>query len=479
MLLDILLDGVDVVEKYHYKNVDIEYLTNRSYECKNGTLFFVIKGMSVDGSQYVDEAISNGAIAIVTSNTIDGVDIPQIVVDNVRKCMSIVAKHFYLDAVDLLKVISIIGTAGKTTTSMIVSHIISSLDKKCGTIGTNGIWINGIRYDNTLTTPDPIDMHKIFLYMKNEGVEYVVMEVSAQSIYLDKMYGVYSDMGVYTNISNEHLDFFKTMSKYVYTKCRYFMKNNMQECVVNIDDEYVTNILENTDIHVSTYSIENVADIYAHSIRYSDSGSEYYIHYGGRDISISTTLVGRYNVYNTIASIITCIRLGFDIEKIVDTLSTIPQIKGRLEKYIVHGKTVIIDFAHTPDSIDKVLSTISHVYKKDMCIIFGAVGYSDSNKRMLMGRSVDKYSSKIILSSDNPGNTRFEDICKDIMQGISKDTSTICISDRESAIRYGIDSISKDTILVILGKGHEDFQKIGDIRVPYSDIEIIKKMQSE
>ena len=227
MRLNKVLEGVEISKLLNYKNVDILSLTHNSKMCKSGSVFFAISGQDFDGNDYICDAVKMGAKVVVTEKENKVYDIVQVVVKDVRKTMSIVSKNFYNKAVDRLKIIGIVGTAGKTTTSIIISHILSVADKKCGVIGTNGIYINGVRYENIFTTPDPIDMHKVFFDMEKAGVEYVVMEVSAQSIYYKKMYGVYIDIGVFTNVSNEHLDFFKTMANYIKVKTGIFNKNSI------------------------------------------------------------------------------------------------------------------------------------------------------------------------------------------------------------------------------------------------------------
>ena len=478
MRLNKVLEGVEISKLLNYKNVDILSLTHNSKMCKSGSVFFAISGQDFDGNDYICDAVKMGAKVVVTEKENKVYDIVQVVVKDVRKTMSIVSKNFYNKASDRLKIIGIVGTAGKTTISMIISHILSVADKKCGVIGTNGIYINSVRYENTFTTPDPIELHKVFFDMEKAGVEYVVMEVSAQSIYYKKMYGVYIDIGVFTNVSNEHLDFFKTMANYIKVKTSIFTKNSMSKCVVNIDDETGKNIANNCDIKCLTCSACNTADYTVTETYKISNGQIVCLKIRDKIYSIETHLIGKFNVYNLVEAVATCDTLSIDMDTIILAIKNMGSILGRCNRYLIHGREIIIDFAHTHDSIDKILDTIYDFYKKELVVVFGAVGYSDKDKRKNMGESVSKYSNKIIITSDNPGNTSFMDICNDILLGVSN-AHAVLIEDRESAIRYAYNNLGEKEILVILGKGHENFQMIKNTRVPYSDKAVLDRLSVE
>lgn len=477
MRLDNILKSITYADIKNYKNVMVRTLSHNSKECKNGSMYFAINGVNTNGNNYIDEAIKNGAVVVVTEDKNVVCDTPIIVVENVRISMCEISKIFYESAVDTLKIVGIIGTAGKTTTSMIVSHILSYNDNKCAVIGTNGIYVMGERFDNSLTTPDPIEMHKMFLYIKNKGVEYVIMEVSAQSIYLHKMHGVYIDIGVFTNVSNEHLDYFKTMSNYIKVKTSIFTDSSMRECVINIDDSVGLDMTHLLTIPYTTIGKNDMAMCKIKSITRSGRKTSVVIEYSSQSYTIATSLLGEHNVYNIVSAIMVAVRCGLDITHVIDSITSIEHIPGRCEMYKIGGKDIVIDFAHTPDSMDSILSTIADYCHKPIITIFGAVGYSDSEKRKLMGEVVSKYSHKIIITSDNPGNTSFVEICHDIMQGISG-VDVECIEDRASAIKHGYATML-DEVLVILGKGHETFQKIGDERVAYSDKEVVMSLGAD
>ncbi|MBQ9791364.1 MAG: UDP-N-acetylmuramoyl-L-alanyl-D-glutamate--2,6-diaminopimelate ligase [Clostridia bacterium] len=478
MRLDKLIKNVKILDKINYKNVIVTCLTHNSKECVLGSMFFAISGYSNDGKNYVMDAVKNGAKVVVTDSVIVGVNITQIVVENVRQTMSIISKQFYNNAVDGLKIIGVIGTAGKTTTTHIISHILSLTDKKCGVIGTNGIYVNNIKHNTTFTTPDPIELHKIFLDMKNESVEYVIMEVSAQSIYLEKMYGVHIDIGVFTNVSNEHLDFFKTMDNYIKTKCSIFNKKCMSKCVINIDDTVGHKLYKEVEIDATSVGIDNDADYKVERVVSNNSLTEIKIKNGKKDYILHTTYIGKHNVYNIVQALVVATMLEISTPIIIDAILSMPDVSGRCNRFSVGGKDIVIDFAHTPSSIENILISLKDYYKKDMVTVFGAVGYSDKEKRKQMGEVVSKYSSKIIITSDNPGNTCFMDIASDILLGV-RDMEVILIEDRAQAIKQAYNLVDDNMLLVILGKGHEDFQMINNERVPYSDVAVINSLRVE
>ena len=478
MRLNKLLEGVVTKEIIGYKNLNITSLTLSSKECKSDTMFFAIRGENIDGNDYILDAISMGAKVVVTDTRNDDILCTQIVVEDVRKTMSIISKNFYNKAVDKLKVIGVIGTAGKTTTTMIIAHILKCFGKKYGVIGTNGIYINNLKYDSIFTTPDPIELHKVFYDMQKAGVEYVVMEVSAQSIYYSKMHGVNMVVGVFTNVSNEHLDFFKSISNYIATKTSIFNNKCMQECVINIDDLVGNNLAKNVQIKCTTISVNSRADFSVVSIKNIGGNQNVVFTLNDKTYTFETGLIGKFNVYNIMQALAVCQCLKLDIETATSYIVKLQNIDGRCNKFCVGGKDIIIDFAHTPDSIEKVLEALHYFYKRNMIVVFGAVGYSDSPKRIAMARAVSKYSNKTIITSDNPGNTSFMDICADLLQGVDA-TKTVLIEDRKSAIHYAYKTMDYNDLLVILGKGHETFQKIKNERVPYSDEGVIKELSVE
>lgn len=473
MRLKKIIENLEIVKLINFKNYNITNVTHVSSDVCKGGLFFCISGNNFDGNDYVDVVVSKGAKCIITEREdIDALGVSIVVVKNIRKAMSIVGYNYYNRCVDDLKVIGIVGTSGKTSTSIIISQLLSSIDNNIGVIGTNGIYIGNIRQDNKFTTPDPLELHYIFYQMKMLGAKIVVMEVSAQAIALEKVYGIKFEICVFTNISKEHLDFFGSMEKYAKVKMDFFKKNRMKECVVNIDDFYGRELAYKVDMPCISYGVKEPSNSFAVDIDLKLCSTHFYANILDDIINVDSPFVGMYNVYNLVASLTVCKLLGMSKDSLQLSIQKLSAIDGRFNCFDIDGKEIIVDFAHTPESIRHLLLHISNHTNKKIISIFGCVGYSDREKRMDMASVVAEYSDKVIVTTDNRGKTTFDEITADIICGLG-DCDYLCIEDRKSAIDYGFDVMTGGDILVIMGKGSENFQMIEEERVPYSDIECV------
>lgn len=475
MKLKKIIENLNIVEMKNFKNYNIKSITHISSDVVNDSVFLCIKGNNFDGNLYVKDAIKNGAKCIITESKEVYENVTIIVVKDVRIAMAIIAKNFYNKYIDRMKVIGVVGTSGKTTITHIISQLLRNSGKKIGVIGTNGIYIDNIRLDNKLTTPDPLELHYAIYQMYMMGVEIVVMEVSAQAIFYKKVYGIMFDICVFTNISREHLDFFESMENYARVKMNFFNKINMRECVVNIDDFFGRELAYKVDLPCVSYGVKEPSNSFAMDIQYFLDRTNFVCNILDDVFNISIPFVGEYNVYNMLASLTVVKMLGLDFSQIEESSRNMNYIDGRFNVYKKDNKMIIIDFAHTPDSIDKLLSHIKSYSNHNIISVFGCVGYSDKDKRIEMGEVVARYSDKIVFTSDNPGCTPFTDICDDVIIGFG-DSSFICIEDRFTAIKYAYNLMDEGDILVLIGKGAEDFQKIGNDRMPYSDKESINKI---
>ena len=447
-------------------------LSNNADQCKKGSLFFVIDGIKNKGVDFVDKAINNGAIAIITNKKLN-IDITQVVVEDVRKCMSIVAKQYYNCACDKLKIIGITGTNGKTTSSYLVKNILSIAGFNVGIIGTNGVYIDNKKIGNDLTTPDPINLHKYFSDMVKQGVDYCIMEVSAHAIDLKKVYGIKYRVGLFTNITNEHLDYFGSMKNYSKCKLNWFNKENMCEAVYNVDDDYGKALAKSNNVPNITYGINNPSNTFAVNIENSIMGTSFFVNSLDGIFNIKSKLVGRYNVYNILGAISVCKLLNIRDEYILNGINTLEYIDGRCNITKYGNNYIVIDFAHTPDGFEKVISTFKSLAKGKLITIFGCVDYSDIKKRVLMGTVASKYSDYVILTADNPNFDNVKDINKDIKCGFKRFKNYIEIEDRIEAIKYGISLLCSEDILLILGKGGEYKQLIMGKNVEYNEQEIV------
>lgn len=477
MRLKQILSGIRINKIHNFKNFNIKSVTHISKDVVPNSLFICISGNNFDGNDFIDDVVGSGAKCIVTERDVSIPNVTTIVVKDCRIAMSIIAKNFYNKCCDDLKIIGIIGTCGKTTTSLILSQMLMKNDKKVGVIGTNGIFINGIRMENNFTTPDPLELHYVFYQMKMLGVEIVVMEVSAQAIYLNKLEGVKLKIGIFTNISKEHLDFFGSMENYVKCKMKYFCKNNMDECVVNVDDFYGRELAFKVNIPCVSYAINEPANSFAVDIVSSDKGLKFCANVLDSIFAVNNNLVGKYNVYNLLAGMTVAKMLGLSDGEIEYGVNSLDVIDGRFNIFEVNNKKIIVDFAHTPESIVKLLSNVREMFKGRIISLFGCVGYSDKEKRMEMASAVDEYSDFIIITTDNRGKTLFDDIAKDIREGITRNKH-ISIEDRKCAINFGLGMLRSGDVLVLIGKGAENFQMIENKRCNYNELEYVKELLS-
>ena len=474
MRLNKLLGGVGHNSIINEKNVCVSCLCHNSNCCEQGALFFCIKGENFNGEDYAVDAVKNGAVAIVTECELHDLNVIQILVDNARIAMAEISRRFYDFPDKKLKIISFVGTNGKTTSSHVLCKILQENGKRCGIIGTNGIIIDELSLPSELTTPDPIELYYTLNQMVVLGFEYVVLEASAHAIALNKLYGLKNEVVVFTNISNEHLDFFNSMEEYSKVKMDYVNNRNSNFMVVNADDEYGAKIIKDAKIEFSSYGIFNPASTFAIDIKTSMTGSEFVVNADDNIINVKTKLVGDFNVYNILSAISCAKYFEIDNETIEKAISKLEKVDGRFNVFELSGnRKVVVDFAHTPDGFEKTLSLIRKLRKGKIIVVFGCVGYSDKKKRTLMGQVANKYADYIIITNDNICDAVFNEVNSDVIKGITCDIEIIF--NREKAVEKALNMMKNNHTLVLLGKGCETYQKIKGEKVYYSDIETVKK----
>ena len=470
MLLDLLIQDVDC-EVINKKQVDIKDLCVDSRKCLPDTMFFCIPGGKVDAHNFAQSAVKKGAVALVVNRKLD-INVVQILVKDVRKALSLICSNFYNNVDKKLNLIGITGTNGKTTTSFIVKSILENCGKKVGLIGTSGCFIGDEKIETHLTTPDTLDLFRLFDNMLQAKVEYVVMEVSAHAIALNKIYGVKFDIGVFTNLTQDHLDFFGNMQNYWQAK-KTFLTDYCNKVIVNVDDPYGRELLDE-DMLLFTYGLENPSDLFAININMSILGSEFYVNLDDAIEKVHFKLPGKYNVYNVMAGIYVANLCGINFKDIVSAVDKIESVDGRFDVKKVKDFFVIIDYAHSPDALDNVLSTARALAKAKVITVFGSSGYRDSLKRPIMGEVVSKYSDYSIITSDNPRYERPLDIIQSIARGFTNNNYKM-EPDRVKAVSIALNLARKDDIVVICGKGHEKGQNIMGVDVPYCDYDEVQK----
>lgn len=473
MKLKNLLKGVKILNARGIKNVNIENISNKTSDNLQQGLYICIKGGNIDGHNLKAEAQKCGAVAFVVEQIDYEFDGLQILVEDSRQALSIIAKNFYYTK-NFPKIIGVTGTNGKTTTTNMVAHILDYAGKKVGLIGTEGIFYAGKKINLHMTTPDPIDLFKHLKNMADEGVEYVVMEVSAHAIYLQKVFALDFFVKALTNITEDHLDFFETFTKYKNTKVDFIYAGKGIK-IVNIDDKYGCNIASKNQ-KVFTYSKSLPADIYAQNIK--QGSGEYVAKYCGNNLQVTTNLIGAYNIENTLCALLIACKVGISADLATKAMETFKSVDGRLNVYKRGQKTAIIDFAHTPDAMQKVLSTIRDEGFKRIICLFGCGGNRDAIKRPIMGKIASENADFVYISSDNP---RFEepmDIINQICSGFEKN-NYIVIQDRAQAIRQAVGAMEEGDCLVLCGKGAEDYMEIKGIKYAYSDKQVLSSLGFE
>lgn len=462
-------------------DIDIDNVEFDSRLVKDNGLFLCIDGAVLDGHTYIPQAIEKGAIALIVEKEVN--DIPDnITVIRVKKSMDIMSElaiNFYQNPSQDIPLIGVTGTNGKTTTANLMAKIFEYYGKKVGVLGTLENRIGDKRYTSTLTTPQSLDLQKLFTEMKKEHVDYIAMEVSSHALAMNRVNGCKYDVGVFTNLSLDHLDYHKNMEEYLLAKARLFTL--CKYGVINIDDEASKKIIDVATCEIVTYAIDKEADFRASDITMDDMGISYSLHYDGKEYSVKFGVPGRFNVYNTLACIATCVQLGIPINTCLESLASMGFVKGRFEPIVTdRGFTAIVDYAHTPDGLENVLATIKEYVKGKAITVFGCGGDRDNSKRSVMGKVAGNYSDYCVVTSDNPRTENPESILDQIEVGIVETgCKYIKMVDRKEAIEHAIDVAKEDDVILIAGKGHENYQILGHEKIHFDDAEIVKEYLGE
>ena len=480
MRLSKILSNIEVLNKYN--DVDISNISIDTRRIKSDGLFFCINGENIDGHDLAQEAMYNGAKCLVVERKLD-LNIQQILVKSTREAVSICAGNFYGNPRTKFKLIGITGTNGKTTSTYMIKNILQLAGYKVGVIGTIGVMIDEQSYPATLTTPDPIDLHKIFAKMADKKVDIVVMEVSAHAIALNKMAGIVCDIGVLTNVTQDHLDYFKTFKSYANTKKSFINPKFCKVGVVNVDDEIARELVLKNDskFKIKTFGLNNPADCFAVNINYYFNGTTYFLN-NEYDLNvINTRLIGEFNIYNALGAACVCSLLGINSKTIQLGLNTMDFVPGRINVLpLKNNAYAVVDYAHTPDGLENILTSVRKISKGRVISLFGCGGNRDSSKREIMGEISAKLADFTIITSDNPRFEEPESIIKQVEKGVkSISTNYKCITDRKEAIIYALNNVRENDVIVIAGKGAENYLDIKGEKIQYSDFEVINEYKQE
>jgi UDP-N-acetylmuramoyl-L-alanyl-D-glutamate--2,6-diaminopimelate ligase len=475
-LVDLLADFIDASK---CPPISITGLALDSRLVGAGNLFIAVKGTQTDGAQYIAQALDNGAVAVLMEQgaVIPDCAVPVIAVPQLSDYVSDIAGIFYGRPSHQMPVTAITGTNGKTTCSQLLAQLFEFLDEPSGFIGTLGYGLSGRKTkdnqitDTGLTTPDAISVQRIIAELKDAGAKRIAMEVSSHSLVQRRVAGLQVDTAVFTNLTRDHLDYHGDINSYAAAKARLFAMAGLKNAVINIDDNVGRLILANLDPLVNgiSYSVENhSADIHCDRILIDASGIDAEIVTPWGRGRLKSSLLGKFNLANLLAVIGAAGVQGFALDKILQAASALTAVAGRMELVDASARpAVVIDYAHTPDALEKALQALRRHCRGNLWVVFGCGGDRDIGKRAEMGKVADHRADKIIVTSDNPRGESPEKIIDQVLLGITRDVSAVV--DRRDAIRTAIADAQPDDVILLAGKGHEDYQILGADRLPFSD----------
>jgi UDP-N-acetylmuramoyl-L-alanyl-D-glutamate--2,6-diaminopimelate ligase len=484
MKLKKLFEDVEGVEIRGSKEIEIKGLCNHSKLAAPGFLFFAKKGGSHNGAAFCQEAIFSGVLAIATDLFNPFLqDVTQIICPDVAKLESIIANKFYLNPSKELLTIGITGTNGKTTCSYLIKHILDALDCPAGLIGTVEWIVKDAVFPSQNTTPDQLTTQKLLREMRIKGCKSAVMEVSSHALDQERVRGIEFDVAVFTNLTQDHLDYHESMEAYAQAKAKLFAelkpgkKKYPKIAVLNKDSPWSPKMQEHTTAFVITYGFSDGADVRAEDLHLSPEGSFCKITYKGKTLPFHSKLIGKFNIYNCLASLAVFLAFGWDFAKILEILSNFTSVKGRLERVEnPSGKHIFVDYGHTEDALQNVLQTLKEVFHKGRIFcVFGCGGNRDPFKRPKMGRAAEIFADRVFVTSDNPRGEKPEEIIKEILSGMQSKKNVQVEVDRRKAIFSAICELNADDVLLIAGKGHENYQIFSDRTIHFDDRIVAKE----
>ncbi len=465
MKLKELLSGIPVLETNVDLNLEINQVAYDSRRITPDSLFVAITGFAADGNRFIPMALEKGAAAVVTAKKPES-DIPYIFVENDRLALAQIGTNYYNHPVESMKLIGVTGTNGKTSVTLLLKQVLEkTLGAKVGLIGTMSNLIGDMELPTERTTPESFELQGLFARMRDEGCQYVVMEVSSHAIALDRVGGVDFDVAAFTNLTEDHLDFHGTMENYCDTKAALFARCG--QAVANLDDEWFSRVMGQANCPILATSALHDAPLKAEHLELQADGISFTAVHGSERVPVALPIPGKFTVYNALTVLGIALQLGISLDAAAAALKTATGVKGRVEVVPTPGKpyTVLVDYAHTPDGLENVLSSVRGFCKGRLIAVFGCGGDRDPIKRPIMGKIGVSLSDYAIITSDNPRTEAPMDIIGDILQGVDEKLGEYTvIEDRRAAIRYAMDMARKDDIIVLAGKGHETYQEINGVK---------------
>ena len=485
MKLDELIEYLDYKDLINFKNVNITGISYNSKTTKKGDIFVCLVGEHTDGHEFALNAIENGAAALLVEKKVEGTKIPQVVVSSTRHKIADIADRFYSSPSKGINLIGITGTNGKTTVTHLIQKIFEENGQKCALIGTLGYKLssNSEYRDAKHTTPQAPELQATLRMIKDvEKIDNVVMEVSSHALDQNRVGGCRFNGAVLTNLTQDHLDYHITMENYFKAKALLFERLKEDNfAVINADDEYGDRFISVVPegVKVYTYGVRQQSDVMAHNINFSLNGAEFTLVANAKEYKVNLHMNGMFSVYNVLAAVTTALAMGIDIEIALKALQNVKGVAGRFE-VVVKKPLVIVDYAHTPDGLENVLKSAREITPEDgkLICLFGCGGDRDATKRPKMGAIAEKLADKIVITSDNPRSEDPQVIITDIIAGLkSVNTENVIVEpDRGTAIALLKTIANNNDVVVIAGKGHEDYQILKDKTIHFDDREEARKV---
>ena len=462
MKLKDLLKDIPVLACTADPELEIETVHYDSRKVSANSLFVAVSGFASDGNRFIPMAMEKGAVAVVTAKKPEG-DVPYVLVESDRLALALLGCNFYGHPAASMTMIGVTGTNGKTSVTLLLKQVLEkTLGAKVGLIGTMANMVGDEVIPTERTTPESFDLQALFARMRDHGCTHVVMEVSSHAVTLERIGGTHFDIAAFTNLTEDHLDFHKTMDAYCDAKAELFRR--CDKAVVNGDDSYAGRILSAAACPVLTTSVSGQANLWAKDLQLQSEGIRFTAVCGEEEIPVQLPIPGKFTVYNALTVLGIARQLGLPLARCAEALKTVQGVKGRIEVVPTPQTpySVLIDYAHTPDGLENVLSSVKDFCKGRLIALFGCGGDRDPMKRPIMGEIGVKLSDIAIITSDNPRTEDPMAIIEDILKGVKKEYGEyIVMEDRRAAIRYAMDIAEKDDIIVLAGKGHETYQDIG------------------
>lgn len=476
MLLSKVMEGIEY--SGFAGDCEICDITQDSRKVTEGVAFICIKGLKCDGHDFACSAVQQGAPVVICERDL-GLE-NQIIVDSARRAFAIMCENLFEHPLKKLKLIGITGTNGKTSATFITKQILEKCGFKCGLIGTIQNMIGDEVLHADYTTPDTYELHSLFKRMAEAECDYVIMEVSSHALELGRVADMHFAAACFTNLTEDHLDFHKTMEAYFAAKTRLF---GMTDCaVVNIDDSWGNKIPIADSVELITYGIDDeLAELRAENVEFSDNGVSFDLCFSGFRRHVKVPTPGKFSAYNALSAAGCALAVGAAPEKVAEALDCSTGIKGRAEVYPTgRDFTIILDYAHTPDGVENILSSMREVSKGRLVALFGCGGDRDPYKRPIMGEAAARLADFVIVTSDNPRTENPEKIVEQILPGVTKyDTPYVVIVNRREAMKYAVEHAQPNDVIVFAGKGHEDYQILATGKVHFDEREVLDEIFAE